>query len=94
MRILLIPTKFDKFIFYFLFLHLISLPWVCNDRMYSNGHSEIIRGNAIKQLNLPRDKIVVMTKVCASTPFAPVSYYFDILVDIGILCGTTRTGPS
>ena len=33
--------------------------------MYSNGLSEIILGKAIKQLNLPRDQIVVMTKVCA-----------------------------
>jgi len=31
--------------------------------MYSNGHSEIILGKAIKQLELPRDGIVVMTKV-------------------------------
>ncbi|KAF9546447.1 aryl-alcohol dehydrogenase [Agrocybe pediades] len=30
---------------------------------YSNGQSEVILGNAIKQLNLPRDEIVVMTKV-------------------------------
>jgi len=29
--------------------------------VYSNGHSEIILGKAIKQLNLPRDEIVVMT---------------------------------
>jgi len=32
---------------------------------YSNGHSEIILGKAIKQLNLPRDEIVIMTKVYA-----------------------------
>ncbi|EIW83033.1 aryl-alcohol dehydrogenase [Coniophora puteana RWD-64-598 SS2] len=31
--------------------------------MYSNGLSEVIVGNAIKKLNLPRDEIVVMTKV-------------------------------
>jgi len=31
--------------------------------MYSNGLSETILGNAIKQLKLPRDEIVVMTKV-------------------------------
>ncbi|OCH87248.1 aryl-alcohol dehydrogenase [Obba rivulosa] len=30
---------------------------------YSNGLSEIILGNAIKKLNLPREEIVVMTKV-------------------------------
>jgi len=31
--------------------------------VYSNGRSEIILGKAIKQHNLPRDEIVVMTKV-------------------------------
>jgi len=31
--------------------------------VYSNGHSEIILGKAIKQLGFPRDEIVVMTKV-------------------------------
>ncbi|EUC57158.1 aryl-alcohol dehydrogenase, putative [Rhizoctonia solani AG-3 Rhs1AP] len=31
--------------------------------MYSNGLSEVILGEAIKQFNLPRDEIVVMTKV-------------------------------
>jgi len=31
--------------------------------MYSNGESERILGKAIKQLGLPRDEIVVMTKV-------------------------------
>jgi hypothetical protein len=30
---------------------------------YSNGLSEVILGKAIKQHNLPRDEIVVMTKV-------------------------------
>ncbi|KAL0948016.1 hypothetical protein HGRIS_010639 [Hohenbuehelia grisea] len=32
--------------------------------VYSNGLSEVILGNAIKHHNLPRDEIVVMTKVC------------------------------
>ncbi|KAF8624680.1 hypothetical protein AX17_007011 [Amanita inopinata Kibby_2008] len=32
---------------------------------YSNGLSEVILGKAIKQLNLPRDEIVVMTKLYA-----------------------------
>lgn len=41
--------------------------------MYSNGLSEIILGKAIKQLNLPRDQIVVMTKVCKIE--AHVSYF-------------------
>ncbi|KAG8927067.1 hypothetical protein FRC02_008514 [Tulasnella sp. 418] len=31
--------------------------------VYSNGASEIILGKAIKEFNLPRDEIVVMTKV-------------------------------
>ncbi|KAF8729407.1 Aldo kereductase, partial [Rhizoctonia solani] len=35
--------------------------------VYSNGESERILGEAIRQLKLPRDEIVVMTKVC--TPF-------------------------
>jgi len=35
--------------------------------VYSNGLSEIILGKAIKQLGLPRDEIVIMTKL-----FAPV----------------------
>ncbi|KAG6373475.1 Aldo keto reductase [Boletus reticuloceps] len=30
---------------------------------YSNGYSEVILGRAIKRLDLPRDEIVVMTKV-------------------------------
>ncbi|KAF8653270.1 hypothetical protein AX16_003972 [Volvariella volvacea WC 439] len=39
--------------------------------VYSNGLSEVILGKAIKQLNLPREEIVVMTKlhnVVAKTP--------------------------
>jgi aryl-alcohol dehydrogenase-like predicted oxidoreductase len=32
--------------------------------MYSNGLSEVYLGKAVKELNLPRDEIVVMTKVC------------------------------
>jgi hypothetical protein len=31
--------------------------------MYSNGMSEVVLGNAIKKLQLPREEIVVMTKV-------------------------------
>jgi aryl-alcohol dehydrogenase-like predicted oxidoreductase len=34
--------------------------------LYSNGLSEVHLGKAIKVLNLPREEIVVMTKVCAS----------------------------
>ena len=36
--------------------------------VYSNGLSEAILGEAIKRLNLPRDEIVVMTKVCHVPP--------------------------
>jgi len=39
--------------------------------VYSNGASEIVLGKAIKQLNLPRDEIVILTKVfftVAKTP--------------------------
>jgi hypothetical protein len=32
--------------------------------IYSNGLSEVCLGKAIKELNLPREEIVVMTKVC------------------------------
>ncbi|KAG9016011.1 hypothetical protein FRB90_003870, partial [Tulasnella sp. 427] len=31
--------------------------------MYSNGLSEVVLGKAIKQHDLPRDEIVVMTKI-------------------------------
>ena len=31
-------------------------------QVYSNGLSEIMLGNAIKKMNLPREEIVVMTK--------------------------------
>ena len=41
--------------------------------MYSNGLSEVILGKAIKQLNLPREEIVVMTKVRR----APISFKFE-----------------
>ena len=32
-------------------------------QVYSNGLSEVMLGKAIKQLSLPREEIVVMTKV-------------------------------
>ena len=32
-------------------------------QVYSNGLSEVILGNAIKKLNLPREELVIMTKV-------------------------------
>lgn len=33
-------------------------------QVYSNGLSEVILGKAIKQFNLPREELVIMTKVC------------------------------
>ncbi|KJA16252.1 hypothetical protein HYPSUDRAFT_47566 [Hypholoma sublateritium FD-334 SS-4] len=45
--------------------------------VYSNGQSEIVLGKAIKELKLPRDEIVVLTKVyfpvgkAPDTPFLP-----------------------
>ncbi|KAI0823773.1 Aldo/keto reductase [Trametes gibbosa] len=42
---------------------------------YSNGLSEIIIGKAIKELNLPREELVIMTKLCV--PIMPdYSTYF------------------
>ncbi|RPD55346.1 Aldo/keto reductase [Lentinus tigrinus ALCF2SS1-7] len=41
--------------------------------VYSNGQSEIIIGKAIKQYNLPRDELVILTKV-----------YFPVSKDIGV----------
>jgi len=34
--------------------------------VYSNGESEVVLGKAFRQLNLPRDEIVVMTKLYAT----------------------------
>ncbi|KAI0365126.1 Aldo/keto reductase [Pilatotrama ljubarskyi] len=47
--------------------------------VYSNGLSEIILGKAIKQLNLPREELVIMTKV-----------YFPVASEFGI---NTFRGP-
>ncbi|QRW27628.1 aldo/keto reductase family protein [Rhizoctonia solani] len=44
--------------------------------MYSNGESERILGNAIKQLGLPRDEIVVMTKLCGIVGRTPAEVYW------------------
>ncbi|KAJ1305389.1 hypothetical protein OPQ81_000404 [Rhizoctonia solani] len=43
--------------------------------VYSNGESERILGKAIKQLNLPRDEIVVMTKVYGVVARTPGERY-------------------
>ncbi|RDX41308.1 aryl-alcohol dehydrogenase [Lentinus brumalis] len=39
--------------------------------VYSNGDSEKILGKAIKQLNLPREELVIMTKLCLPVPSDP-----------------------
>lgn len=39
--------------------------------VYSNGLSEVILGNAIKKYNLPRDEIVIMTKLFFTVDRAP-----------------------
>ncbi|CAE6477306.1 hypothetical protein ACGC1H_005923 [Rhizoctonia solani] len=44
--------------------------------VYSNGESERIFGKAIKQLNLPRDEIVVMTKLCGVVGRTPGESYY------------------
>lgn len=45
--------------------------------VYSNGESEIILGKAIKQHNLDRDKIVVMTKVFFPVGRTPSTVIWD-----------------
>ncbi|KAI0806631.1 aryl-alcohol dehydrogenase [Fomes fomentarius] len=39
--------------------------------VYSNGHSEIVLGKAIKALNLPREELVILTKVYNPVPPDP-----------------------
>ncbi|KAG8944225.1 hypothetical protein FRC04_002092 [Tulasnella sp. 424] len=46
--------------------------------MYSNGHSEIVLGKAIKKYNLPRDEIVVMTKIWGTVMRNPGDMAFGI----------------
>lgn len=45
--------------------------------VYSNGRSEIILGKAIRKFNLPREEIVVMTKVLlrSLSTFCPLIAY-------------------
>ncbi|GJJ08942.1 hypothetical protein Clacol_003162 [Clathrus columnatus] len=45
--------------------------------VYSNGESERILGKAIKALNLPRDEIVVMTKVFNTVGREPGTSFFN-----------------
>ena len=44
--------------------------------MYSNGCSEVMLGKAIKALNLPREELVILTKV-----FFPIAPRFDMNVN-------------
>ncbi|KAG9029359.1 hypothetical protein FS837_003571 [Tulasnella sp. UAMH 9824] len=46
--------------------------------MCFNGYSEIVLGKAIKKYNLPRDEIVVMTKICAIVMRNPSELEFGI----------------
>ncbi|KAH9065255.1 Aldo/keto reductase [Lactarius vividus] len=49
--------------------------------VYSNGLSEVILGKAIKQLNLPREEIVVMTKLHHVVARSPGEQLFSDGVD-------------
>ncbi|KAH9166086.1 Aldo/keto reductase [Lactarius sanguifluus] len=49
--------------------------------VYSNGLSEVILGKAIKQLNLPREEIVVMTKLHHVVARSPGEQLFSDSVD-------------
>ena len=46
-------------------------------QVYSNGLSEIILGNAIKKFDLPRDELVIMTKVCTDSYCTIEAMSFD-----------------
>ncbi|KAI9451389.1 Aldo/keto reductase [Russula earlei] len=52
--------------------------------VYSNGASEVILGKAIKQLNLPREEIVVMTKLYFVVARTPGEVYWDMKTVDGI----------
>ncbi|THH13537.1 hypothetical protein EW146_g6692 [Bondarzewia mesenterica] len=45
---------------------------------YSNGMSEVVLGKAIKKWNLPRDEIVVMTKMCFVVGRTPSESYITV----------------
>lgn len=59
---------------------------------YSNGLSEVILGKAIKKLGLPREEIVVMTKVRTSIIH---TYPFNIIYNSLLLLssGSYALGP-
>ncbi|KAF8686555.1 Aldo kereductase [Rhizoctonia solani] len=50
--------------------------------IYSNGESERILGKAIKQLNFPRDEIVVMTKVYGVVARTPAERYMTRMAEV------------
>ncbi|PBK63990.1 aryl-alcohol dehydrogenase [Armillaria solidipes] len=47
--------------------------------VYSNGQSEIMLGKAIKEHNLPREEVVVMTKVFFTVAQEPAGFYMTPL---------------
>jgi hypothetical protein len=71
-------------------------------QIYSNGLSEVILGKAIKQHNLPRDEIVVMTKVRMQYNGSNCEQFLISLPQVsGVVCrshterlsGTTAVNP-
>ncbi|KAF5383421.1 hypothetical protein D9757_006128 [Collybiopsis confluens] len=54
---------------------------------YSNGLSEVILGKAIKQLNLPRPEIVVMTKCFMVVARSPGEVYLGNAIDLADTVG-------
>lgn len=51
---------------YALMKHILRYLLTLALKIYSNGRSEVILGNAIKKLGLPRDELVILTKVCVN----------------------------
>ncbi|KAI0628904.1 Aldo/keto reductase [Trametes polyzona] len=45
---------------------------------YSNGLSEVILGKAIRELKLPREELVIMTKVCVPVMPDHETYFFGL----------------
>ncbi|KAF9244892.1 aryl-alcohol dehydrogenase [Melanogaster broomeanus] len=62
--------------------------------MYSNGLSEVILGKAIKTLNLPRDEIVVMTKLYNVVGRTPAEKLFKSAVHTDTLGYVNQRGLS
>ena len=57
---------------------------------YSNGVSETILGKAIKQLNLPREELVIMTKVRMEQRAEPERHAHQIPCVLGVLRHSRR----